>query len=76
VWEYAGVNSFREGRDDLELHPTVKPVDHARREEVRTEIHRQIDPIFYENCRAAHLTTQYSRFSARTHRLADLRMAK
>ncbi len=25
VWEYAGVNSFREGRlDDLELHPTVK----------------------------------------------------
>jgi DNA modification methylase len=28
VWEYAGVNSFREGRlDDLELHPTVKPVD-------------------------------------------------
>jgi DNA modification methylase len=28
VWEYAGVNTFREGRlDDLELHPTVKPVD-------------------------------------------------
>jgi len=28
VWEYVGVNSFREGRlDDLELHPTVKPVD-------------------------------------------------
>jgi DNA modification methylase len=28
VWEFAGVNSFREGRlDDLELHPTVKPVD-------------------------------------------------
>src|ERR1700724_3100008 len=28
VWEYADVNSFREGRlDDLELHPTVKPVD-------------------------------------------------
>jgi DNA modification methylase len=28
VWEYAGVNSFREGRlDDLKLHPTVKPVD-------------------------------------------------
>jgi DNA modification methylase len=28
VWEYAGVNSFRTGRlDDLELHPTVKPVD-------------------------------------------------
>ena len=27
VWEFAGVNSFREGRlDDLELHPTVKPV--------------------------------------------------
>jgi DNA modification methylase len=28
VWDYAGVNSFREGRlDDLELHPTVKPAD-------------------------------------------------
>ena len=28
VWDYAGVNTFREGRlDDLELHPTVKPVD-------------------------------------------------
>jgi DNA modification methylase len=28
VWEYAGVNSFREGRlDDLQLHPTVKPAD-------------------------------------------------
>ena len=28
VWEYAGVNTFREGRlDDLELHPTVKPID-------------------------------------------------
>ena len=28
VWEYAGVNSFREGRlDDLGQHPTVKPVD-------------------------------------------------
>jgi DNA modification methylase len=28
VWEYAGVNSFRGERlDDLELHPTVKPVD-------------------------------------------------
>jgi hypothetical protein len=28
VLEYAGVNSFREGRlDDLEQHPTVKPVD-------------------------------------------------
>jgi DNA modification methylase len=28
VWEYAGVNTFREGRlDDLERHPTVKPVD-------------------------------------------------
>jgi DNA modification methylase len=27
VWDYAGVNSFREGRiDELELHPTVKPV--------------------------------------------------
>src|SRR5712672_2223713 len=28
VWEYVGVNSFREGRlDDLESHATVKPVD-------------------------------------------------
>ncbi len=28
VWDYAGVNSFREERlDDLSLHPTVKPVD-------------------------------------------------
>ena len=28
VWEYAGVNTFREGRlDDLEMHPTAKPVD-------------------------------------------------
>jgi DNA modification methylase len=28
VWDYAGVNTFRAGRlDDLELHPTVKPVD-------------------------------------------------
>jgi hypothetical protein len=28
MWEYAGVNTFREGRlDDLKLHPTVKPVD-------------------------------------------------
>jgi DNA modification methylase len=27
VWDYAGVTAFREGRlDDLELHPTVKPV--------------------------------------------------
>ena len=27
VWEYAGVNSFREGRlDELAMHPTVKPV--------------------------------------------------
>ncbi|MCA9310869.1 MAG: site-specific DNA-methyltransferase, partial [Phycisphaerales bacterium] len=27
VWEYAGVNTFREGRDDdLRMHPTVKPV--------------------------------------------------
>lgn len=25
VWDYAGVNSFS-GRDDLEMHPTVKPV--------------------------------------------------
>jgi len=27
VWSYAGVNSFGAGREDLELHPTVKPVD-------------------------------------------------
>ena len=28
VWDYAGVNTFWAGRlDDLELHPTVKPVD-------------------------------------------------
>jgi DNA modification methylase len=26
VWDYAGVNSFGNGRSDLELHPTVKPV--------------------------------------------------
>lgn len=27
VWDYAGVNTFRAGRDeDLALHPTVKPV--------------------------------------------------
>lgn len=27
VWDYAGVNSFRAGRDDeLAMHPTVKPV--------------------------------------------------
>ena len=26
VWNYAGVNSFGEHRDDLNLHPTVKPV--------------------------------------------------
>src|SRR5437764_3726588 len=27
VWHYAGVNAFRAGRlDDLEAHPTVKPV--------------------------------------------------
>jgi DNA modification methylase len=27
VWEYAGLNSFRSGRDDeLAMHPTVKPV--------------------------------------------------
>lgn len=25
VWEYAGVNSFGANRQDLELHPTVKP---------------------------------------------------
>ena len=27
VWSYAGVNSFGEGRDELALHPTIKPVD-------------------------------------------------
>ena len=26
VWAYAGVNTFGEGREDLKLHPTVKPV--------------------------------------------------
>jgi hypothetical protein len=26
IWTYAGVNSFGDGRSDLELHPTVKPV--------------------------------------------------
>jgi hypothetical protein len=26
VWSYTGVNSFGEDRDDLSLHPTVKPV--------------------------------------------------
>ncbi|MET4183440.1 hypothetical protein ABIB94_005559 [Bradyrhizobium sp. JR7.2] len=26
VWNYAGVNAFGEGRSDLQLHPTVKPV--------------------------------------------------
>jgi DNA modification methylase len=27
VWDYAGVNTFRQGRlDDLEMHPTAKPV--------------------------------------------------
>ena len=26
VWNYAGVNGFGENRDDLSLHPTVKPV--------------------------------------------------
>lgn len=27
VWDYAGINSFGEGRDtDLSMHPTVKPV--------------------------------------------------
>ncbi|MFA7431524.1 MAG: DNA methyltransferase [Rhodospirillaceae bacterium] len=26
VWSYAGVNSFGAGRDNLTLHPTVKPV--------------------------------------------------
>ena len=28
VWDYAGVNTFRAGRlEELEFHPTVKPVD-------------------------------------------------
>jgi hypothetical protein len=27
IWSYAGVNSFGEGRADLNLHPTVKPVN-------------------------------------------------
>jgi DNA modification methylase len=27
VWSYPGVNSFGAGREDLELHPTVKPVE-------------------------------------------------
>ncbi len=27
VWTYAGANSFGEEREDLALHPTVKPVD-------------------------------------------------
>ena len=26
VWNYAGVNSFGKNRDDLKMHPTVKPV--------------------------------------------------
>jgi len=26
VWSYAGVNTFGQARDDLKLHPTVKPV--------------------------------------------------
>jgi DNA modification methylase len=26
IWTYAGVNGFGNGRSDLELHPTVKPV--------------------------------------------------
>ena len=26
VWSYPGVNSFGAGRDDLKLHPTVKPI--------------------------------------------------
>src|SRR3989441_12432476 len=26
VWDYPGVNSFRAGRTELTLHPTVKPV--------------------------------------------------
>ena len=28
IWDYAGVNTFRAGRlEELEFHPTVKPVD-------------------------------------------------
>ncbi|MGL4722351.1 MAG: site-specific DNA-methyltransferase [Desulfovibrionaceae bacterium] len=27
VWDYAGVNSFGKNKSDLELHPTVKPVE-------------------------------------------------
>ena len=26
IWNYAGANSFGEGKDNLKLHPTVKPV--------------------------------------------------
>ena len=27
VWSYAGVNTFGGGRDELALHPTIKPID-------------------------------------------------
>lgn len=30
VWNYAGVNSFGVHRDDLKMHPTVKPVEMIR----------------------------------------------
>ena len=30
VWTYAGVNSFGAHRDDLKMHPTVKPVEMIR----------------------------------------------
>ncbi len=30
VWDYPGVNSFGEGKDNLKLHPTVKPVEMVR----------------------------------------------
>lgn len=30
VWNYAGVNSFGAHRDDLKMHPTVKPVEMIR----------------------------------------------
>ena len=30
VWNYAGVNSFGKHKDDIKLHPTVKPVEMLR----------------------------------------------
>ena len=30
VWDYAGANAFGAGKDDLKLHPTVKPVSMLR----------------------------------------------